>query len=97
MTDSPRNGMVWPIFLCAAAVGPAAALLYEFDIVPLGPSASLWPYGVVVFAAVLGIFFGLRMGPGDIRPLRWLAMLPNGLVLCFYGFFLVFFGLGGSR
>lgn len=89
--------MVWSRFLGAAAAGPAAALLHELDVVPLGPRASLWPLLVIVLAAALGIFLGLRIGRQDFRGLRWFVMIPNGLVLCFYSFFLLFFGLGGSR
>jgi len=89
--------MVWALFLGAAAAGPATALLHEFDVVPLGPTASLWPLLVIVLAAALGIFLGLSIGRQDFRRLRWLVMMPNGVVLCFYSFLLLFFGLGGSR
>lgn len=89
--------MVSTRFLIAAAAGPAAALLHELDLVPLGPAASLWPLLVIVVAAGSGILVGLRIGRHDLPGLRWLAMIPNGLVLLFYGFFLLFFGLGGSR
>jgi hypothetical protein len=85
------------LLLAAAAAGPAAALLHEFDLVPLGPTASLWPLLVIVLASVFGIILGLWIGRQDLRRLRWLAVTPNGLVLCFYGFLLLFFGLGGSR
>lgn len=84
-------------FFAAAAAGPATAILHEFDLVPIGPPGTLWPLVVIVLASMLGIFFGLRFGQQNFRRLRWLAMMPNGLVLCFYGFFLLFFGLGGSR
>lgn len=64
---------------------------------PLGPTANLWPLVGIVLAAAFGIVLGLRVGRRDFRRVRWLAMMPNGLVLCFYGFLLLFFGLGGSR
>lgn len=81
----------WP-----GLAGPTTAFLHELDAVSLGPTASLWPLFVIVLVAVLGIFLVLRIGP-DFRLLRWLAIAPNGLVLCYYGFFLLFFGLGASR
>jgi len=87
---------MWPLLLAAAA-GPSTALLHEFDLVPLGPTASLWPVLVIVLASVLGIVLGLRIGRQGLRRLRWLAVMPNALILCFYGFLLLFFGLGGSR
>lgn len=96
MDDPPRGGMTPALFLAAGA-GPATAFLYESGLVPLGPTASLWPYAVIVLAAVVGIFLGLKIRHRGMRRLHWLAVLLNGLVLCFYGFFLLFFGLGGSR
>lgn len=95
--DHLRGGMTSPLFLAAAAAGPAAALLYEFDLVPGGPTASLLPVLAIVLAASFGIVLGLKIGRHYLRGMRWLAVLPNTLVLCFYGFFLLFFGLGGSR
>jgi hypothetical protein len=97
MSDPPRIGIVWARVLVAAAAGPATALLHEFDVLSLGPAASLWPLLVIVLAAVLGIVLGLRIGRQGLRRLRWLAMIPNGLILCLYSFFMLFFGLGGSR
>jgi hypothetical protein len=97
MRERPRDGMAWPLFLVAAAAGPAAALFHEFEVVPLGPSASLWPLLVIVLAAGFGLCLGLRLGRDEVRGQKWLAVFPNGLVLCLYGFFLLFFGLGGSR
>ena len=97
MSDPPRSGVMWSLLLAGAAAGPAAALLHEFDIVPLGSTASLWPLLVIVLASLLGIVLALRIGRRGLHRLRWLAVAPNGLVLCFYGFLLLFFGLGGSR
>jgi VIT1/CCC1 family predicted Fe2+/Mn2+ transporter len=65
--------------------------------VSVGPAASLWPILVIVLVAVLGLVLGLRAGRRGPRWLRWLVVTPNGLVLLFYGFLLMFFGLGGSR
>lgn len=97
MSDHPNSGLVRVLFLFAAAAGPATALLHEFNVWSPGPSASLWPLFVIVLAAVLGTFLGLSAGRRDFRRLRWLALVPNALVLFFYGFLLLFFGLGGSR
>lgn len=83
--------------LIAAAAGPAAALLHEVDAFSLGPPASLWPVLAIVLAAGLGMTAGLAFGPRGSRRIRWIALIPNGAVLLFYGFLLLFFGLGGSR
>lgn len=83
--------------LVAAATGPTAALLHEFNIASPGPTASLWPVLVIVLAALMGLGLGLNFGRRSFPRLRWLVMIPNGAVLLFYGFFLLFFGLGGSR
>ena len=83
--------------LVAAAAGPATALLHEFNVWSPGPSASLWPLLMIVLVALLGTFLGLSVGRRDYRRLRWLAAVPNTMVLFFYSFLLLFFGLGGSR
>ncbi|MEX2529432.1 MAG: hypothetical protein WD960_01555 [Gemmatimonadota bacterium] len=89
--------MDWALILVAAAAGPATALLHEFDVLSLGRTAGLWPLLVIVLAAAFGMILGLRIGRRGFQWLRWLAMIPNGVVLCLYGFLLLFFGLGGSR
>jgi hypothetical protein len=97
MSDPPGSGTVRVPFLVAAAAGPATALLHEFNVWSPGPSASLWPLFAIVLAAVLGILLGLSIGRREFRRLGWLAVVPNTLLLFFYGFLLLFFGLGGSR
>jgi hypothetical protein len=97
MSNHPRSGLVRVLFLVAAAAGPATALLHEFNVWSPGPSASLWPLLMIVLVALLGTFLGLSVGRRDFRRLRWLAVVPNTLVLFFYSFLLLFFGLGGSR
>jgi hypothetical protein len=88
---------MWSLLLAGAAAGPAVALFHEFDVVPFGPTASLWPLLLIVLASLFGIVLGLRIARQGFRRLRWLVVAPNGLVLCFYGFLLLFFWLGGSR
>lgn len=83
--------------LIAAAAGPTTALLHEFSIVSLGPTTSLWPVLAIVLAALLGIVLVLGIGHREFPRSRWFATIPNGAVLLLYGFFLLFFGLGGSR
>lgn len=95
--EPPGSRRTWALVVAAAVVGPATAVLHELDIVSLGPAATLWPLLAIVLATVLGIVLGLRIGHRDSRRLRWVAMIPNGLVLLFYGFLFLFFGLGGSR
>ena len=87
----------WRRLLVAAAAGPAAVLVHELHLVPLGLAASLWPLLVIVLAAGFGLLLGLRSGRCDRPWLRWLAAIPNAAILCFYGFLLLFFGLDGSR
>lgn len=76
MSDPQRGGVMWSLLLAGAAAGPAAALLHESDVVPLGPTASLWPLLVIVLASVFGIVLGLRIGRQDSRRLRWLVLFP---------------------
>ena len=97
MKHDANEGTGWIRLLGAAAAGPAAVLVHELDLVPLGPAAGLWPLMVIVLAAGFGLFLGLRIGRRDLRWLRCLAAIPNAATLCFYGFLLLFFGLGGSR
>jgi hypothetical protein len=97
MTDPRFNTEARLVAAVALAAGPVTALLYESDVLSLGPSATLWPIGFVAIAALAG------MGTGIVimsRLSRWVGggvVVANGLVLAFYGFLLLFFGLGGSR
>jgi len=97
MTDPAPAPEVWALAAAAVAVGPGMAVLYETDVLALGPSATLWPIGFVTVAAAAGLVTGLRVGARASWALGALVAVPNGLVLAFYGFFLLFFGFGGSR
>lgn len=77
--------------------GPAIAALHETGILSVGPSATLWPVFSVVVVAGAGLWVVAKALDDRSIWMRLLAALPNGLVLMFYGFFLLFFGLGGSR
>jgi len=80
-----------------ALAGPGLAVLHETDLLPPGLSASLWPVALVALVAAVCVIVGLRIA---IRHRRWTGLLvaiPNGLILLFYGFLLLFFGLDGSR
>jgi len=57
----------------------------------------LWPILLVVIAAATGVFVGLLVVRHESRRLWRLMVVPNVIVLMFYGFLLLFFGLGGSR
>ena len=97
MTASDPSDEPWLLALAALLLGPTAALLYEARVLVVGPSGSLWPVGFVVGAAATGLWIGLRLGRGRSRASGAVIALVNGAVLAYYGFFLLFFGLGGSR
>ncbi len=97
MTDPQRSGEVWRLAAAAFAAGPGMAVLHETGTLSLGPSATLWPIGFVVVAAAAGLVTGLRLATRVSRGLGALVAVPNLIVLLFYGFFLLFFGFGGSR
>ena len=97
MTDPTPGLEVWLLAAAAFAAGPTIAALYETGTLALGPSATLWPIGFIALAAAGGLFTGLLLGTRVSRLLGAVIAIPNGLVLAFYGFFLLFFGLGGSR
>jgi hypothetical protein len=50
MTDPPSRFELAALAAPALLCGPVAALLHETDLVALGPSATLWPLGVVAAA-----------------------------------------------
>ncbi|HUP51568.1 MAG TPA: hypothetical protein VM198_03780 [Longimicrobiales bacterium] len=77
--------------------GPAMAVLYETGLVRLGPRATLWPVGVVAGAAGVGVIVGVLLGRRVSGLVGVIVSGANALVLAYYGFFLAFFGLGGSR
>lgn len=81
----------------ALAAGPAMALLYETGTWWFGLTGTLWPVGIVVVASLAGLLTGLRLVTRVSRWLGGLVVIPNALILLFYGFLLLFFGLGGSR
>ncbi len=85
------------IGLAASISGPAIAALHETGKLSVGPSATFWPVFFVVLVAGAGLVVVAKALSGRSIWIRLLAALPNGLVLMFYGFFLLFFGLGGSR
>lgn len=80
----------------AALAGPAAAAAHELDLLALGPAATLWPVFGVVLAAGIGIIASIAFTRGSSLR-RWISLIPNGAVLLFYGFLLLFFGFGASR
>jgi len=97
MSNESPGPWVRLLALAGFVAGPSAALLHEVGLLSLGPSATLWPIGFVVFVAAGGMVMGLRVAAVATRSLGLIVALPNLLVLTTYGFLLVFFGLGGSR
>lgn len=85
------------IGLAASMSGPAIAALHETSTLSVGPSATLWPVFFVVVVAGAGLWVVGKAVDDRSTWIRLLSAVPNGLVLMFYGFFLLFFGLGGSR
>lgn len=83
--------------LAGSAVGPALAGLHESGLLSVGPAATLWPLGFIVMGAAVGIAVGSHVARRGSRLLGVAAALTNLAVLVFYGFLLLFFGLGGSR
>ncbi len=81
----------------ALVAGPGLTLLYETGTWSFGPGGTLWPVGFVVLASMAGLVTGWRIVRRFSRWLGTLVMVPNALMLLFYGFLLLFFGLGGSR
>jgi hypothetical protein len=51
MTDPKPSLEVWMLAAVAFAASPGMAVLYEIDVLALGPSATLWPIGFVTVAA----------------------------------------------
>lgn len=97
MTSSDPSDAPWLLGVTALLVGPTAAFLHEARVLVIEPSGSLWPIGFVAGAAATGLWIGLRLRKGGWRALGAIISLVNGIVLAYYGFFLLFFGLGGSR
>lgn len=106
MTGSPRGeperpdasaAVVVSLALFGGVSGPAAALVHEAGWFSMGPPATLWPLGVIVLAALVGLLGASRVKGLGARWLGLVVALVNGLVLIPYLFLLLFFGLGGSR
>ena len=97
MTDPRLNTEARLVAAFALAVGPLTALLHESEVLSLGPEATLWPIGFVAIAALAGAGAGAIIVARVSRGLGGAVVVANGLVLAFYGFLLLFFGLGGSR
>lgn len=97
MSDGSPDSSVRVLALAGLLAGPSAALLHEVGLLSVGPPATLWPIGFVVFVAAGGMLIGLRVASLLTRWSGVVVVLPNLLVLTTYGFLLAFFGLGGSR
>lgn len=91
---SPTTGLA---AIAAFVASPGLAALHETTGLPFSPAAPLWSIGIVVLAAALGMAVSLWVGRRDSWWLGAIAAFPNAAVLAFYGFLLLFFGLGGSR
>ena len=80
-----------------ALAGLTLAVLHESGIWSVGPDATLWPIGAIVLVAGLGLIPAFQLGARESWSLGTMLMIPNLAVVLFYGFLLLFFGLGGSR
>ena len=87
----------WLATVVALVAGPVTAALYETGTVVLGPSGTLWPVAFVAGAGATGVVVGVVLSVRTSRVLGGLVVVSNLLVLALYGFFVLFFGLGGSR
>lgn len=99
MTDNKRrtSAKAWLMAALAFAAGPVMAILHETDTLSFGPAATLWPIAFVVAAAAAGLLTAVIIAANVSSLLGGLVMIPNVPVVLFYGFLLLFFGLGGSR
>ncbi len=97
MTDPKPGPEVRILVMAAFVVGPGTAVLHETGVLSLGPTATLWPIGFIVIAALAGLGTGLSIAHRVSRGLGALVAIPNLVVLGLYSFLLLFFGLGGSR
>jgi hypothetical protein len=97
MPPEERRAAIHALALAGLLVGPAMAALHETGTLPLGPGATLWPVGFVVLGATMGLLAGQAVASKGSRLVGALVALPNLVVFLFYGFLLLFFGLGGSR
>lgn len=73
----------WLLGVAALLVGPTAAYLREADVLVIGPSASLWPIGIVAGAAATGLWMGFRLRKGGSRAPGTIISLVNGIVLAY--------------
>lgn len=97
MTGKVQNKMNSMWLILATLSGPGVAILHEYNIFSIGPDATLWPLVSIVLVSGLGIILIIRIAFQQSSRFLWLAMIPNGVILLFYGFLLLFFGLGGCR
>jgi hypothetical protein len=81
----------------AAVASPAAALLDEPRTLSIVPFANLWSVVLVVLVPGVAMVVGVRVAIHGNRMLGVLLALLNLPIVSFYGFLLLFFGLGGSR
>ena len=80
-----------------ALAGLTLAALHESGVWSPGPDSTLWPIGAIVLVAGLGLIPAFQLGARESWSLGTMLMIPNLAVVLFYGFLLLFFGLGGSR
>ena len=86
----------WALTSVALVGGPGIAFLYERGSLP-GSSGGLWSLLPVILVAAAAVAVGVKAAIRGPRWLGYLVVTVNILVVLFYGFFLLFFGLGGSR
>jgi hypothetical protein len=97
MTQEEIGDRAWLASILGFAVGPALAGLHETGMLSLGPPATFWPLISIVIGAMLGLSVATWVARRASVFVGIIVAGPNLLVLLFYGFFLAFFGMGGSR
>ncbi len=99
MTEHKRgvSSKTWLMAALAFAAGPLMSLLHETDTLSPSLGATLWPIAFAAAAAAAGLLIGLIIAIRASGILGAVVIIPNVPVFLFYGFLLLFFGMGGSR
>ncbi len=99
MTEHKRgvSSKTWLMAAPAFAAGPLMSLLHETDTLSPSLGATLWPIAFVAAATAAGLLIGVIIAIRASGILGAVVIIPNVPVFLFYGFLLLFFGMGGSR
>jgi hypothetical protein len=95
--QAPPRGTLRIVAAGSIALGPLGAWLYQTGRMDLFGDAYLLNVALVVAMAVAGMGAGLLATVRGAPVPGIVSLLVNGGVAAFYGFLVMFFGLGGSR